>query len=196
MLGKIGFSETLNEHDALLSAEAAAGLPPGSLPLGTKEVSTAPLEADPDYDNFQGTTEKIQVTPPKRRRVTRNTEHFTQRINHLIDNFGMRDPVQVLMEIAMGQMLEPDGPDSYKLIKFDKTPDHKTRAFAATELCSYLYPKRKAVEVTGAEGQPITFAISADPTAIPQMPDEAEIKRLQAKRREEAAQAEKTLQGN
>jgi hypothetical protein len=46
--------------------------------------------------------------------------------------------------------------------------DSGVRQKAAAELCSYLYPKRKAIEVSGKVDTPIQFAIIPDmPPALP-----------------------------
>lgn len=169
--------------------------------LGTDVTTSLPAD-EGSVDNLPG----ILVGPRgfcggKKLRFRRNSEHFVQRVEQLIKEEGLRDPLKVLMEIATGQQsvkvgVDKDGKNIYELQEFKKAPDHKTRAFAATEICSYLYPKRKAVEISGAEGQPISFVVSSDTSPIPQMPSDEELAQMSLERRQQAAKTEKTIQGN
>lgn len=77
------------------------------------------------------------------------------------------DPVKVLMELSCGKAQGADGLYRPIIGGYDEEGnpiilDAVVRVKAASELMSYLYPKRKAIELTGREGTPITFAVIAD----------------------------------
>jgi hypothetical protein len=77
------------------------------------------------------------------------------------------DPLMILMEIASGKVLQKDG----TVVKMIPPPEQKDRVKAASELASYVYPKRKAMEITGNEGKPISFAVVMDNDAPPPIPE-------------------------
>jgi hypothetical protein len=130
-----------------------------------------------------------------KKRYHRNTAFFTKRLDQLV-LAGFDDPMQVLMEIASGFKLEPDPRNSSRFMKVPLPKiDAKSRALAATELLSYVYPKRKSVEVTGAEGAPIGFTLGLDQTPIPEMPSDKEIEAIALERRQRAAENARTLEG-
>jgi hypothetical protein len=186
--GTEGRATIFREALSSTMAEAVAGLP-----------QNPPTEDDP-LAALPSVRDGRLVKGEKQRRFTRNTEQFCQRVTELVEVFGFKDPLVVMMEIATGKQLKESsgnyGAVIHELVPFDKMPDHKTRVLAATELASYMYPKRKAVEVTGAEGQPITFAVHADNAPLPEMPSDEEIAALQLERRKQAAAEEaRTIDG-
>ena len=89
------------------------------------------------------------------------------------------DPIKVLMELACGKAQGEDG--IYRPItgRFDKhgNPlmlDALIRVQAASELMQYMYPKLKSVEITGNEGNPITFAVVAETAVVGEITAAAE----------------------
>lgn len=186
------FATQMQTETNLLELEARAGVPLGAFLPGT-------TEEDKDLRHHNLTSIGDGRKGAQRRRFTRNSEHFTRRIMELVEVHGLRDPIQVLMEIATGKEVtitrDNNNNEVTRLDDFKKTPDHKTRVMAAAELASYLYPKRKSVEVSGAEGNPIAFSVSADNTPLPTMPTDAELEQMQKERRQQAADAEKTING-
>jgi len=74
------------------------------------------------------------------------------------------DPFETLILFAKGDWsaLGYDSEYQIKVTKGGETVNEFTispelRKSAASDACQYLYPKRKALEVTGAEGQPLSF---------------------------------------
>jgi hypothetical protein len=72
------------------------------------------------------------------------------------------DPVRVLMEIASSTRLEADG----TVAPISPPVDNRDRAKAAAELCSYVFPKRKAVELSQNTDRPIQFSIVPDSAVL------------------------------
>lgn len=58
------------------------------------------------------------------------------------------DPLGILADIAMGQVFTKKNGE-------DMEPTLEMRKDAAKELCQYIYPKRKAVEHSGTDGEPL-----------------------------------------
>jgi hypothetical protein len=201
----------VNEHVKRVDALGDAWRPTEPVPVedpfaGKPAEVSLTSSGDPFYDNFENRPRPPQPAPRGKspeaptRKFTRNTEHFTQRCHQLMVEGGYADPIQVLMEIATGYQIkqsinEATGDVVMVHVPFKKDPDHKTRALAASELLSYTFPKRKSVEVSGTEGQPISFTVTADQSEIPVMPSDADIEAMVQERRALAAMAEKTIQG-
>jgi hypothetical protein len=172
-----------------------------SVPYGP-EVET---ESD-DMARFGGTvvgynqTEPLpEILAPPSPKVTdlktrgarvRSTQHVTRMID-LFTAGGGQDPIWTLLEISSGYRLRfNEDTGTLRREEFEKPPDFKTRAFAAGELAQYAYPKRKAVEVTGKDGAPMSFAVVADTGELPVMPSEEEIKAMREQRIREARNVE------
>jgi hypothetical protein len=102
---------------------------------------------------------------------------FQERVQQIQEEDGLDcDPIRVLMEIATGKKKNKKGEyvDIIGGWDEDGNPvilDSGVRQKAAAELCSYLYPKRKAIEVSGKVDTPIQFAIIPDMTPLPTMED-------------------------
>ncbi len=64
------------------------------------------------------------------------------------------DPLAILADIAMGNEVDT----SSGLQK----PTLEQRKDAAKELCQYIYPKRKAVEHSGIDGDPIEACLRVE----------------------------------
>jgi len=85
----------------------------------------------------------------------RATRSFQERVEEL-QTAGLEcDPIRVLAEIASGQRLEADG----TVNEIQPTIEHRDRAKAAAELCSYMYPKRRALELEAPDGKAISFTV-------------------------------------
>jgi hypothetical protein len=82
----------------------------------------------------------------------KSTQTLAARMDELREQGLDVCPIQVLMEIAAGKKLNGE-----RILV-----DESVRVRAAAELCSYIYPKRKAVEVSGADGTQIVFAVVQD----------------------------------
>lgn len=76
------------------------------------------------------------------------------------------DPIRVLMEFSIGKQLNEDG----QLVPISPAVEPRDRIKAAAELCSYVFPKRKAMEITGETGTQIQFVIAQDLAPIPSEP--------------------------
>ena len=81
----------------------------------------------------------------------KSTQTLISRMDELREQLDVC-PIQVLMEIAAGKKLNGER----------MLVDESVRVRAAAELCSYVYPKRKAVEVSGPDGTQIVFAVVQD----------------------------------
>jgi hypothetical protein len=100
---------------------------------------------------------------------------FQERVQQIQEEEGLDcDPIRVLMEIATGKKKNKKGEyvDIISGWDEDGNPvilDSGVRQKAAAELCSYLYPKKKAIEVSGKIDTPIMFSIVPDLTPLPTM---------------------------
>lgn len=104
------------------------------------------------------------IGQPKTGGRTKNTPNkatlaFVARMDELREQGLEVCPIRVLMELASAR----------KLTGENLSVDPSVRVRAAGELCSYIYPKRKAVEISGTDGTPITFAVVADLSPIEEM---------------------------
>jgi hypothetical protein len=105
------------------------------------------------------------------------TKEFVARMNELRELGLECDPIQVLMEIAIGKKLvkKPGAPGTcptdytlepvvggYDRLNNPMTVEASTRAKAAAELCSYIFPKRKAIEHEVTDGTTVVFAVQPD----------------------------------
>jgi hypothetical protein len=91
------------------------------------------------------------------------TQLFFNRVEELQLKGLDCDPIQVLMEIASGRKLNEDG----TTIVLQPQPEACDRVKAAAELLSYMYPKRKAIELSGTDGAPILFGVAQDSEPLP-----------------------------
>lgn len=166
---------------------------------------------DPDFDKFgqrdgtgklrpmgaQGDIPSDAVTHEHKgqKRWSRNTAFLTRRVDDLV-RAGFDDPMQVLMEIASGFKLEESlsKPGTFVKVPLIKI-DHKSRVIAASELLSYIYPKRKSVEVSTEEGASLTFNLNIDAAPIPEMPSDAELEAMALERRKAQVIAQRTIDG-
>ena len=72
------------------------------------------------------------------------------------------DPLQVLAMIVNGEETQPVATgknDDGTFIVEDLPPTWELRAKYASDLLNYEYPKRKAVEITGADGNELKIRI-------------------------------------
>lgn len=90
---------------------------------------------------------------------------FKERMTELLSE-GFTDPIEVLACIAGNLVRNPvtGFPEPR-----EKEYDPKARVIAAAELCSYLYPKLKSIEVTGDKNKPISFAVVTDTSPVPEL---------------------------
>lgn len=65
------------------------------------------------------------------------------------------DPLGILCDIAMGSKIQIGA-----TIDEVAYPTLDQRRDAAKELCQYIYPKRKAIEHTGKDGDPIEHRVT------------------------------------
>lgn len=87
----------------------------------------------------------------------------TQNLMELADKLEV-NPIEVLLLFAKGDH-ESLGYEKTHVVGFDKmgqpitedTIPPKLRCDAAKEACGYLFPKRKAIEHTGKDGNPIQY---------------------------------------
>lgn len=64
------------------------------------------------------------------------------------------DPLAILADIAMGNAIDT--------ASGEQKPTLEQRKDAAKELCQYIYPKRKAVEMSGIDGDPIEACLKVE----------------------------------
>jgi hypothetical protein len=93
----------------------------------------------------------------------KSTQQFVERMDELRAQGLDCDPIQVLMEFAAGKQFDPDG----NVVAIVPPVEPRERIKAAAELCSYVFPKRKAMEVSGDLGTSIQFIIAPDPVPLP-----------------------------
>lgn len=65
------------------------------------------------------------------------------------------DPLAILADIAMGVVFTKKSGEEME-------PTLEMRKDAAKELCQYIYPKRKAVEMSGIDGDPIEASLRVE----------------------------------
>lgn len=82
------------------------------------------------------------------RKVVRESEALFEKA----DELGV-DPFTILLQIADGNAAALDLPD-------EKTISPELRAMAARECIRYMYPTKKAMEVTGKNGEAIEHKLS------------------------------------
>jgi hypothetical protein len=84
----------------------------------------------------------------------------TREVTELLESLGC-DPIEGMARIAMNEQ---------------RSPELRGRVYA--ELSTYLYPKPRAVEVSGAKGDPIEFSIAEELRAArnARLAREAEVK--------------------
>jgi hypothetical protein len=105
------------------------------------------------------------------------TKEFVARMNELRELGLDCDPIQVLMEIAIGKKLvkKPGAPGTcptdytleavvggYDKLNNPMTVEASTRAKAAAELCSYIFPKRKAIEHEVTDATVVMFSVQPE----------------------------------
>lgn len=81
----------------------------------------------------------------------RSAKESLAELQAIVGNTGCK-PFEVLCHFANGDSAALAYPRGYLI-------DSRLRMKAAQELCEYLYPKRKSIEVTGAGGGPLTHAL-------------------------------------
>jgi hypothetical protein len=67
------------------------------------------------------------------------------------------DPLAILADIAMGTKIKCGLAVDGLPFEVEVTPSLEQRKDAAKELCQYIYPKRKAVEHSGIDGDEIVI---------------------------------------
>lgn len=67
------------------------------------------------------------------------------------------DPLEILADIAMGNQIKCGSVVEGAPLQIEVIPTLDHRLNAAKELCQYIYPKRKAVEHSGIDGDEIVI---------------------------------------
>jgi hypothetical protein len=88
----------------------------------------------------------------------RATKDFQERMEELQRQGLDSCPIRVLMELASGKTIDGD----------EIEVDAAVRGRAAAELCSYIYPKRKAIEVSGQQETSLLFSVVLDDAPVPE----------------------------
>jgi hypothetical protein len=92
--------------------------------------------------------------PAGRKKGSKNKNDYKKQVWEVCEAVGI-DPFEVLALIAAG-----------KLEKIDGTPEKITaylRKEAASELCQYLKPKLKAIEISSDDGKALNFYFNTAP---------------------------------
>lgn len=121
---------------------------------------------DPIFQQTKDTVEevdKVQKALSLRRGSNLATRLFLERVEELQMKGLNCDPIQVLMELACGKVLNTNG----TVVPMVPMPDPAVRGKAAAELCSYIFPKRKAVELSSDPEQPVKFVVMPDHEPLP-----------------------------
>jgi len=120
---------------------------------------------DPIFKEAQPllTRQMPEVSKLSRTGMKYATKLFINRVEELQMKGLDCDPIQILMEIASGKVLNENGTVSVMM----PPPEPAVRQKAAAELCSYIFPKRKAVEVSGDQDKPLQFVVMRDEDALP-----------------------------
>jgi hypothetical protein len=92
--------------------------------------------------------------PNGRKKGSKNKLSYTKQVWGVCEEVGI-DPFQVLALIAAGKLEKVDG-------TAEKIDAH-LRKEAAAELCQYLHPKLKAIELKTDDGKGLNFYFNSPP---------------------------------
>lgn len=87
---------------------------------------------------------------------------------------GAKNKITIALEEGLHEKAKRLGVDPFEVLCLFAKGDHKAldepfpidprlRLRAAGEAAEYLYPKRRAIEMTGKDGSPISLAMAMDP---------------------------------
>lgn len=116
-----------------------------------------------EINNDPSSPTKVQRALSLRQGSKMATRLFLERVEELQMKGLDCDPIQILMEIASGKVLMHNG--TVEMMK--PFPDPAVRGKAAAELCSYIFPKRKAMELSSDPENPVQFMVIPDQDPLP-----------------------------
>lgn len=126
-------------------------------------LPTDPIFEKPAEPFNPGLTKMIAHSSLLRRGSKYATQMFMQRVEELQLKGLNCDPIQILMEIASGKQLNDNG----TITTMVPPPEAAVRQKAAAELCAYIFPKRKAVEISTDPERPVQFVVMPDTQPLP-----------------------------